>query len=460
MQGRAGTTEFNFSFQVKIIAMLLRDEEFSREFAAYIQPGYFSSPPHQVIFTKVQRLIEEFGRVPSLEVVIEELEQVEDEEIRNLALRAFGDALDVKLDDADYYRKKVFEFVGFQNMVMSMRRAAQFVKAGDIEAVVPFLEKQTLAVNQLAAHDFGTDYWSKVGLNEIQIELPKIPTLLGPPGSGGLDDILKGGLAQTELGMMMMPTGNGKSIFLVNLAGNAMLQSRNVVFVSLEMSEMEIRNRFSIYLSGLPYEQMRAVAPSALKEKILGAYPNLRLGQLLLKSFPMRSVTVPQIEAFIRAAEKRYGWKADMVCIDYLETIKPSHPGKEDHQRQGETSEELKGLAQKLQVPVWTVTQARRTQIDKRLLSNEDASGSYAKIFAADVVLTMKPEYQKDIGKTYGKMNTSKVRNGVSQRVLNFELDFDVMRYLYLGEVDFEEAPASKGSIRSFLDGRRQQKNR
>lgn len=440
--------------------MLLRDEDFAREFAPYIQAKYFSTPPHQVIFTKVKRLVDSFGRVPSLEVVMEELEEVEDDEIRTLSLRAFGDALDVSLDDADYYRQRIFEFVGFQNLVMSMRQAGQMLKSGDIQSVVPFLEKQTLAVNQLAAHDFGTDYWAKVGLNEVQIELPKIPTLMGPPGSGGLDDILKGGLGQGELGMMMMPSGTGKSIFLVNVAGNAMLQSRNVIYISLEMSELEMRNRFSIFLSGLPYEEMRLIPPAVLKQRILGTYPNIRLGQLLIKAFSMRSVTVAQIEAFIRAVEKRHGWKADIVCIDYLETIKPSHPGKEDHQRQGETSEELKGLAQKLQTPVWTVTQVRRTQFDKRIIVNEDASGSYSKIFPADVVLTMKPEFQKDIGKTYGKMNTAKVRNGVSQRVLNFELDFQVMRYLYIGDVDFEEDVGGKAVVRKFLDERGKQKNR
>jgi len=221
-----------------------------------------------------------------------------------------------------------------------------------------------------------------------------------------------------------------------------------------------MRNRLSIFLSGLPYEELRLIPPSLLKDQIMGTYPNIRLGQLLIKAFPMKSITVSQIEAFIRAAEKRQGWKADMVCIDYLETIKPVSPGKDDHRQQGETSDELKGLAQKLQVPVWTVTQARRSQIEKRILQNEDASGSYSKIFPADVVLTLKPEFQKDTGKTYGKLNTAKVRNGVSQRVLNFELDFRVMRYLYLGEVDFEEEVSGRGSIRGFLDERRKQKNR
>ena len=264
MQGRAG--QFNFSFQIKIIALLLRDDDFASEFSPYIQPNYFSMPPHQVICTKIRSLIEEFGPPLTLQMVLEELERVEDRETKELALLAFSDALDVNLDDADYYRDRVFKFVSFQNMVMSMRRAGQILKAGDIDQVVPYLEKQTLAVNQLAANDFGTDYWEKVGLNDLQIELPKIPTMLGGPGTGGLDDILKGGLAQGELGIMMMPTGTGKSIFLINVAGNAILQGKNVIFITLEMSELEIRNRFSMYLSGIPYEEMRSIPPSRLKQ--------------------------------------------------------------------------------------------------------------------------------------------------------------------------------------------------
>lgn len=451
--------KFNFRFQIKVLALLIRDKQFFSDFVSYLSPEYFSEIPHQAIFSKIQALWHAYGQVASLEVLLEEIDRIEEAEVRELSLRSLGEALDVDLQDAEYYRTEVYRFCQFQNTVRALRKAAKLVKSGEIEAVLPSLEKEILSFGHLSEKDGGSSYWDELGLPDVEIDLPKIPTLLGSPDhGGGLDEALNGGLGREELGMLMMPTGRGKSVFLVNIAGNAMIQSKNVIFISLEMTELKLRRRFNQFFSGCTEEQLRKMQPGEIKEKIHQEYLGHRLGNLVIKRFPMRGVGARQIEAYVRKAEKQFGWRVDLVCVDYLDVVKPPYSNREEWQRLGDVAEELKGLAQRLSVPVWTATQVNRRAAGKNLITNEDSSGSYAKIFPADVVISMSPRNDEEEDKRYARLFVAKNRNGSDQQTLDFELRFEVMRYCYIGKkVKFNTVQSA--ALREFKDARKKLNN-
>ena len=150
----------------------------------------------------------------------------------------------------------------------------------------------------------------------------------------------------------------------------------------------------------------------------------------------MKSVTVRQMESFLKTLKSSFGWFPDLLIVDYMDIVRPYGRNKEKHECLEEISEELKALAQRNKIPVWTASQSNRAGSRKKTIENEDAAGSYAKLFPADVVLSMSPERGED-GIWRGNLKVIKNRLGSTGQSLRFTCDFDHMRFIH--EPDIEE---------------------
>ena len=70
-------------------------------------------------------------------------------------------------------------------------------------------------------------------------------------------EVLDGGLANGELGVVMAPTGGGKSFFLVNLGFGALAAGKNVIHYTFELSETHVGNRYDSRITGIPTKELR-----------------------------------------------------------------------------------------------------------------------------------------------------------------------------------------------------------
>jgi replicative DNA helicase len=137
------------------------------------------------------------------------------------------------------------------------------------------------------------------------------------------------------------------------------------------------------------------------------------------------------IEAFLKGIKAKRGWFPDIVCIDYLELLKPAFRREEAWREQKETSEEMKAFAQRHKIPVWTAGQLNRGGAKKKIATNEDSSGSYDANFALDVIFTAVPKLDEETDERTATLFNAKNRQGADQMTLDFELDLDAMRFRY-----------------------------
>ena len=101
-------------------------------------------------------------------------------------------------------------------------------------------------------NNFGYDYM-------IDFEERFKPKHRNPVSTGwsDIDAIIGGGLGKSELGVVIAPTGAGKSMVLVHMGAAALRDGKNVVQYTLELQDTVIASRYDSCLTGYPLSDIK-----------------------------------------------------------------------------------------------------------------------------------------------------------------------------------------------------------
>ena len=191
-----------------------------------------------------------------------------------------------------------------------------------------------------------------------------------------------GGLGKGELGTIVALPGYGKSTMLVNIAARALLQSKRVIYITLELSKKMIASKFDTCLFGRTFEKIQAAPKEfalALKEM-----RNRLTGKLIIADFPTGSLTVAQIQTVIAKMDN-----VDLVLVDYGQMIKPSSRRDQTRNELTETYKALRGVAGEMKVPIWTAHQANRPGTDCKVLRMEHIAEDFNVAATSDICISV-----------------------------------------------------------------------
>jgi replicative DNA helicase len=191
----------------------------------------------------------------------------------------------------------------------------------------------------------------------------------------GLHDLDErtGGLQRSELVVVAGRPGMGKSGLAISSARQSAGAGNNVLFFSLEMSDLSLADRIMSdhcfdRRQPIPYcDISKGRLANEQAERVVDAQRNLRTLPLTIEQ--QASLTVSQIAARARKrkqALERDGKTLDVVIIDHMHIVKPSE--RYSGNRVGELTEisgGLKALAKELNVPVVVLAQLNR-QVEGR----------------------------------------------------------------------------------------------
>ena len=124
--------------------------------------------------------------------------------------------------------------------------------------------------------DFGHDYKKDFELRYIQKARNPVTT-----GWSRIDKISKDGLGKGELGVVIAPTGAGKSMVLVHLGSQALKAGKNVVHYTLELSSERIGQRYDSCISGVKLQDLHS-----LKEQVYESCVDVP-GELIIKELSL-----------------------------------------------------------------------------------------------------------------------------------------------------------------------------
>lgn len=444
---------FDFRYQSKIINLLLFQKSFLERFGDVILPEYFSDVAHQKTAKLILDYWKRYQDCPTMEALIDEAFVVY---TRQEDIAQFSDVIQSvasdDVQDAQYYEDRVIAFCRAQAALKALRECADDLKTGSVDEILPRIDKALSVGEGLSASEIGL-LWSNRSQDQLSTQTPMVPTLLGVNDeTRGLDAILGGGLEQGSLGIVMAPTGKGKSVCLLNFAGNAVLQGYNVAYISLELSEKLVTRRFDMFFTRRTKDELLGLPPNEIYEMTREVHGD-RLGELVVKTFPTKGLSVRQLEGYLKTFQRYSGWVPDLLIVDYMDIMKPP-PNRDRWIELEEISNDLCALAGRYQFPIWTASQVNRVgMVAKNDLGTDLAAGSVNKLHPASVILTFpapKPIEGSDLKST--KLFVKKSRNDRDDVSLSYEIDFARMRFIY----QEDETPAAAGlSFRTkFLEVR------
>jgi hypothetical protein len=172
-----------------------------------------------------------------------------------------------------------------------------------------------------------------------------------------LDSYIGGGLAQGEMGIILAPTGGGKSMLLVAGAANALILGKKVVYYTLELSEEVVGQRFDACINQIHLKNVWEFSDIAREraqeiDKIGG--------KLIIKKFPTGQATINTLMAHLRTLETNDGFKPDIIFVDYGDLMKPVDKYAEKRHALDSIYIGIRGMADEIGVPVWNAAQTGR----------------------------------------------------------------------------------------------------
>jgi len=223
---------------------------------------------------------------------------------------------------------------------------------------IPHILSEALSVSfdHNIGHDYIKDFESRFDFYHRDEE--KIPFDLE-----FFNKITKGGLPNKTLNVALAGTGVGKSLFMCHLASSVLLQNKNVLYITLEMSEEKIAERIDANLLNVNIQSLMNLSRNDFETKISKLSKKTQ-GKLIIKEYPTASAHSGHFKSLLNELSLKKSFRPDIIFVDYLNICASSRykgSAVNSYTYVKSIAEELRGLAVENNVPIVTATQTTRS---------------------------------------------------------------------------------------------------
>jgi replicative DNA helicase len=369
-----------FDFQQTLIKTIVEDKKYAEQIIDLIESKYFENASFRFIMENIKEFYSQFERIPDYITLAQKL------------INENGDSAKIHLDtleilkglngNPDYVQETAMNFCKQQNLKRVIKIAEKIIEGGDFEQ---YKKLEGLFNDAL-----------QIGLEEEEIcdvfenmedALQKDYRHPIPTGIIGVDNLLKGGLGRGELGVVLAPTGTGKTTLLTKIANTAFNCGYNVLQIFFEDNAGDIkRKHYTIWSGVAPDDQPE------FKEEVLSVAREKQeksSGQLKLLKLPSSDVSISEIKSKIRKMISD-GFKVDLLVLDYVDCIAPEKSiNGEEWKGEGSIMRRLEGMTDEFEMAIWTATQGNRESISSEVVSTDQMGGSIKKAQIAHVILSI-----------------------------------------------------------------------
>ena len=204
--------------------------------------------------------------------------------------------------------------------------------------------------------------------------------------------ITKGGLPPKTLNVCLAGTGVGKSLFMCHVASSALLQNKNVLYISLEMAEKRIAERIGANLMNISLEDLHDL-PRRMFDSRMEKLQKKTEGKLIIKEYPTASAHCGHFRALYNELLLKKQFRPDIIFIDYINICASSRfkygSNVNSYTYIKGIAEEMRGLAVELNVPIVSATQTTRQGFVSTDIGLEDTSESFGLPATADLMFAL-----------------------------------------------------------------------
>jgi hypothetical protein len=179
---------------------------------------------------------------------------------------------------------------------------------------------------------------------------------------------------------------------MCHMASSALLQGKNVLYITMEMAEEKIAERIDANLLDIGLNELGDL-PKMMYEKKITRVREKTKGKLIIKEYPTATAHSGHIRHLLQELDLKRDFKPEMIFIDYLNICSSFRirPGSNvnTYSYIKSIAEELRGLAVEFNVPIMSATQTNRTGFVSTDVGLEDTSESFGLPATADFMFAL-----------------------------------------------------------------------
>jgi len=187
-------------------------------------------------------------------------------------------------------------------------------------------------------------------------------------------------------------TAVGKSLALCHIASSYFMQGKNVLYITLEMSEARIAERIDANLLNISLEDLYSISKDMYDKKI-SSLRSKSVGKLIIKEYPTASASITHFKALLTELSLKKNFVPDAIFIDYLNIATSSRLNSANNINSynyiKSIAEEFRGLAVEANIPIWTATQTNRQGYTSTDIGLENTSESFGLPATADFMVAL-----------------------------------------------------------------------
>jgi replicative DNA helicase len=347
-----------------ILSNLLYNEDYCRKVIPYIREDYFEDVPTRKIFTTFTEYVDKYKEPPSAEALKISLDNRKDlnEDLFKDIIKTVDELKIDKDTNQEWLLSETEKFCQDRDLVNSIRKAIQIIDGKDKEldkGSIPKLLTDSLGINfdNHVGHDYLDDFDDRYEFYHRKEE--RIPFDIDM-----LNKITKGGLPKKSLTALLASTGVGKSLVKCHVAAAALMQGKNVLYITAEMAEERIAERIDANLLNVTLDEL-SLMPRNVFEKKISRLREKTPSRLVVKEYPTGVAHAGHFRHLLNELRLKKNFTPDIILIDYLNICASSRikgaAAANSYTLVKSIAEELRGLAMEFDVPILTSTQANRS---------------------------------------------------------------------------------------------------
>ena len=373
-----------------ILRNLIFNEEYYRKVIPFLKAEYYETYHEKVIFEEIADFAAKYDKIPTKEVLAINLQSRADltEETFKDSLQGINSLTDEWVD-YDWLLDATEKWCQDSAIYLALMQSIKIADGGDKrldKGAIPSILQDALAVSfdEHIGHDYIEQSSDRYEFYHRKEE--KIPFDLEK-----FNFITKGGLPNKTLNIALAGTGVGKSLFMCHMAGSALTQGYNVLYITCEMAEEKIAERIDANLLNVNVKDIVELPEVLFSSKVQEIAKKTR-GKLIIKEYPTASAHVGHFKSLLSDLKLKKDFKPDIIFVDYLNicaSVRYKGAIVNSYTYVKAIAEELRGLAVECSVPIVSATQTTRSGYGNSDPDLTDTSESFGLPATADFMFAL-----------------------------------------------------------------------
>ena len=374
-----------------ILRNLIYNEEYARKVIPFIKDDYFEDQKQKIIFQEISSFIHQYNKLATKEILSIEVEKRND-----INDTIFSEIVDIissfedEVGELDWLIDSTEKWCRDRAIYLALMESIQLADGKDDAKgrdAIPSILSDALAVSfdNHIGHDYLQDYEER--FESYHKKEDRIPFDLEY-----FNKITKGGLPNKTLNIALAGTGVGKSLFMCHVASSALIEGKNVLYITLEMAEEKIAERIDANLLNVNIQDITDLPKPMFNTKVEDLAQKTQ-GTLIIKEYPTASAHCGHFKSLLNELALKKSFRPDIIFIDYLNICASSryraNGNVNSYSYIKAIAEELRGLAVEANLPIVSATQTTRSGYGSSDVELTDTSESFGLPATADLMFAL-----------------------------------------------------------------------